>query len=48
MAHNIAVFGGDGIGPEVMAEATQVLKIVGPRFGLEFSFEPALGGRLLD
>ncbi len=44
MAHNIAVFGGDGIGPEVMAEATEVLKIVGPRFGIDFSFESALAG----
>ena len=44
MAHNIAVFSGDGIGPEVMGEAINVLKIAGARFGIEFSFEPALAG----
>ena len=44
MAHNIAVFGGDGIGPEVMGEAIRVLEIVGSRFGIAFSFELALAG----
>ena len=44
MAHNIAVFGGDGIGPEVMGEAIKILEIVGPRFGIAFSFESALAG----
>ena len=44
MAHNIAVFGGDGIGPEVMGEAIKVLDIIGSRFGIAFSFEPALAG----
>ena len=44
MAHKVAVFAGDGIGPEVMGEATEVLKIVGSRYGIDFSFEPALAG----
>ena len=44
MAHNIAVFGGDGIGPEVMDEAIKVLEIVGSRFDSGFSFELALAG----
>ncbi len=44
MAHNIAVFSGDGIGPEVMGEAINVLKIASARFGIEFSFESALAG----
>ncbi len=44
MAHNIAVFGGDGIGPEVMGEAIKVLEIVGSQFDIAFSFELALAG----
>lgn len=44
MTHNVAVFAGDGIGPEVMAEAVEVLKLVGPRFDLDFTFESALAG----
>ncbi len=44
MSHNIAVFSGDGIGPEVMGEAIKVLEIIGSRFGIAFSFEPALAG----
>lgn len=44
MTHNVAVFAGDGIGPEVMAEAVDVLKLIGPRFDLDFTFEPALAG----
>ena len=44
MTHNVAVVAGDGIGPEVMAEAVEVLKLAGPRFDLDFTFEPALAG----
>ena len=44
MTHNVAVFAGDGIGPEVMAEAVEVLKLIGPRFDLDFTFELALAG----
>ena len=32
-AYEIAVLGGDGIGPEVTAEAARALEAVGSRFG---------------
>ena len=35
MSYQIAVLGGDGIGPEVMAQARKVLTAVEQRFGLE-------------
>jgi len=35
--YTIAVLGGDGIGPEVTAEAVRVLHAVGERFGLQFA-----------
>ncbi len=45
----IAVLAGDGIGPEVMAEALKVLNAVRRRFGLEMTFEQALvGGAAID
>jgi 3-isopropylmalate dehydrogenase len=44
MAHKIAVFAGDGIGPEVIGEALEALKIVEKRFGLSFACEQALAG----
>lgn len=44
MAHKIAVFAGDGIGPEVIGETLEVLKVVEKRFGLSFSCEEALAG----
>lgn len=45
----IAVLAGDGIGPEVMAEALKVLDAVRRRFGLEMAFEQALvGGAAID
>ena len=34
--YKIAVLPGDGIGPEVVAEAVKVLKAVGLRFGHSF------------
>ncbi len=34
--HTIAILPGDGIGPEVMAEATKVLKTVENLFDLEY------------
>ena len=34
--YTIAVLPGDGIGPEVVAEAEQVLEVVGERFGIRF------------
>ncbi len=49
MKARIAVLGGDGIGPEVTAEAVRVLQAVGQRFGHEFEFTEALiGGAAID
>lgn len=46
--HNIAVLPGDGIGPEVVRQAVKVLKAVGERFKIRFSFqEYAIGGAAL-
>ncbi len=45
----IVVLGGDGIGPEVTAEAVRVLEAVAQRFGHEFAFESHLiGGIAID
>ncbi len=41
----IAVLGGDGIGPEVTAEATRVLRSVAARFGHELHLREALVGQ---
>jgi 3-isopropylmalate dehydrogenase len=41
----IAVLPGDGIGPEIVAEAVKVLKALGPRFQLE---EAPVGGAAYD
>jgi 3-isopropylmalate dehydrogenase len=47
--HCIAVLPGDGIGPEVVAEAERVLIAVGERFGHQFVMEHALvGGAAMD
>jgi 3-isopropylmalate dehydrogenase len=49
MKARIAVLGGDGIGPEVTAEAVRVLSAVATRFGHEFEFAEALiGGAAID
>ena len=46
---SILVLPGDGIGPEVTAEARRVLEAVADRFGLSLSFEEALiGGASID
>jgi len=45
MSHKIAVLGGDGIGPEVTAEAVKVLKATGAP--LEFEYAP-VGGAAYD
>lgn len=42
---NIAVLPGDGIGPEIVAEAVKVLKALGPKFNLE---EAPVGGAAYD
>ncbi|HNN91093.1 MAG TPA: 3-isopropylmalate dehydrogenase [Pseudomonadota bacterium] len=45
----IAVLPGDGIGPEVTAQATAVLRVVGQRFGHRFDLQDALlGGCAID
>ncbi len=45
----IALFPGDGVGPEVIAEAVKVLGAVERRFACSFSFEQlAIGGDALD
>src|SRR5258708_5453186 len=45
----IAVLPGDGIGPEVVAEATRVLQAVATKFGHEFVLrESLIGGIAID
>jgi 3-isopropylmalate dehydrogenase len=45
----IAVIGGDGIGPDVTAEAVRVLQAIATRFGHEFTLtEAAFGGVAID
>ena len=44
MKLNIAVLAGDGIGPEVTAEATNILRAVADLGGHDFTFTPALLG----
>jgi len=47
--YKIAVLAGDGIGPEVMAGARQVLRAVEARFSLQFSCDEQLvGGAAID
>ena len=41
---NIALLPGDGIGPEIIAEATKVLDRTAAKFGHRFSYTPALLG----
>lgn len=49
MRFDIAVLPGDGIGPEVMAEAVKVLEAVGKRFGHQFELHyGAIGGEAID
>ena len=48
-SYRIALLPGDGIGPEVTAEAVRVLEAVGKRAGAHFEFEPGLiGGAAID
>ena len=49
MKYNIAVVPGDGIGPEIIADAVEVLEAVAARYGHEFVFtEYAAGGNAID
>jgi 3-isopropylmalate dehydrogenase len=45
----IVLLPGDGIGPEVVAEAVEVLQVVANRFGHRFSFQTCpMGGNAID
>ncbi|MEM7453070.1 MAG: 3-isopropylmalate dehydrogenase [Planctomycetota bacterium] len=49
MKAGIALLPGDGIGPEIVAEARRALEAVSARFGHDFKFETALiGGAAID
>ena len=49
MKKNIALLRGDGIGPEIVDSAVEVLKAVADKFGHEFTFTPYLiGGCAID
>jgi len=49
MKANIVTLPGDGIGPEVTAEAVRVLDVIGSKFGHEFKFcERLMGGCSID
>lgn len=45
---NITVIPGDGIGPEVTAQAVKVLNAIGSRFGHTFEYRYAPAGRACD
>ena len=42
--YKIALLGGDGIGPEVVAQGVKVLNAAGEKFGIKFEYEKALIG----
>lgn len=49
MKFDLAVLGGDGIGPEVVAEGIKILQAIGQRFGHQFDLHYALyGGISID
>ena len=49
MEFKLAVLPGDGIGPDVIAEAVRVLEAVGRRFGHDFELsDGAIGGNAID
>ena len=49
MTYNIALVKGDGIGPEIVMSAVQVLKKIGQKFGHDFIFTDYLaGGAAID
>ena len=49
MGQTISVISGDGIGPEIVAQAQRVLETVAARFGHDFAFESHLmGGCAID
>lgn len=49
MDYKIAVIEGDGIGPEVVAEAIKVLNVIGEKFGHKFDYTKVMmGGCAID
>ena len=47
--YRITLLPGDGIGPEIMTVAVEVLKVIGKQFNIEFEFtEALLGGAAID
>lgn len=42
--YNIALLGGDGTGPDVIAEGVKVLNAAGEKYGVKFNYEEALIG----
>ena len=49
MTHRIAVLAGDGIGPEVMAEALKVLSVIEKKYSFSFTYTKAdIGGIAID
>mgnify|MGYP002590997571 CR=1 FL=1 len=49
MKLHIGIIRGDGIGPEIVAEAVKVLEIIGTVFGHELQYEELLlGGASID
>jgi len=49
MSHTVCLIPGDGIGPEVTAEAVRVLQAVASKYGHDFEFAGALiGGAAID
>ena len=48
-SHRITLLAGDGIGPEIMAVASQLLDAVGRRHGFSLSYDPQpIGGAAID
>lgn len=49
MSKQILILPGDGIGPEIMAEAVKVLELANDKFQLGFSLEhDVIGGAAID
>ncbi|HEY9882914.1 MAG TPA: isocitrate/isopropylmalate family dehydrogenase, partial [Thermosynechococcaceae cyanobacterium] len=47
--YRITLLSGDGIGPEIMAVAVEVLQVIGKQLDLTFAFQEALmGGAAID
>ena len=44
MSYRVGVISGDGIGPEIVAEARKVLDCIGAKYGHAFEYEEILMG----